>query len=85
MSTETVTVPAPVEETVVESNTLTAHDRCDLCGAQAYLSVWFGENDLFMCSHHFNEAEVKIREKATKVVDERWKLYTTAKLDVSAA
>ena len=36
---------------------LDATDRCDRCGAQAYIKI-FGQNgfDLLFCGHHYNKA-----------------------------
>ena len=32
---------------------LTAEDRCDRCGAQAWVSVEMKDSDLLFCNHHF--------------------------------
>ena len=55
---------------------LTAQDRCDRCGAQAYLRVEIGDvGELLFCAHHAREHGDKIRalEGAT-VHDETAKL-----------
>jgi hypothetical protein len=82
--TNTTAPEAPVETPVEESDTLTAVDRCDRCGAQAYVSVLLEAGELLFCSHDYNEMEEKITPSAKLVVDERYKLHKTAKLDVSA-
>lgn len=79
--TDVVEAPSEVLE---NSDTLTIHDRCDKCGAQAYVSVMLATGELHFCSHDWNEIEAKISDKAQAVVDERWKLNKTTKLDVSA-
>lgn len=57
------------------SSTLTATDRCDRCGAQAYLKVELASGfDLLFCAHHAREHEDKLREVAVNVVDETAKL-----------
>ena len=61
--TGTVTTPAP-------SPTLTAADRCDRCGAQAYVRVVLSSGDLLFCGHHAKAYEDKLREKAVDWVDE---------------
>lgn len=63
--------PAEVEE---KTNVLLVTDRCDACGAQAYVGLRFGESELLLCGHHFKKSEEKIRSVATSVLDERWKL-----------
>jgi len=62
-----------VEEEIVD--VLTVHDRCDQCGAQAYVLVIFPEDlTLTFCSHHFNENSDKLIEKAVDIIDETDKL-----------
>ena len=64
-----------VEETQEElSDTLTALDRCDSCGAQAFVWVNGVSGDLLFCGHHFRKWEDKIRQFAFEIVDERHKL-----------
>lgn len=46
-------------------------DRCDRCGAQAWVRVGIGNNDLLFCSHHFADAEAKITPLAAYIHDER--------------
>ena len=50
---------------------LTVSDRCDRCGAQAFVRVVLdGGSTLQFCSHHFKEHEVRLRAVAVEVVDE---------------
>jgi hypothetical protein len=54
---------------------LTAVDRCDRCGAQAYLRVQIkGGFELLFCAHHAREHGEKLREVAEHVQDETAKL-----------
>ncbi len=54
---------------------LTAVDRCDRCGAQAYLRVQLkGGGELLFCAHHAREHGEKLREVAEHVQDETGKL-----------
>ena len=56
---------------------LTALDRCDRCGAQAYLRVELQTGgELLFCAHHAREHGDKLREIAATVVDETHKLAT---------
>lgn len=56
---------------------LTAGDRCDRCGAQAYLRVELHTGgELLFCAHHAREHGEKLREIAATVVDETHKLET---------
>ena len=57
---------------------LTALDRCDRCGAQAYLRVELQSGgELLFCAHHAREHGDKLRQVAATVVDETHKLSTT--------
>jgi hypothetical protein len=58
-----------------EFSILTAHDRCDKCGSQAYVLVIFeSENSLTFCGHHWNQYAEKLIALAIDVVDETDKL-----------
>lgn len=60
------------------STALTAEDRCDRCGAQAYLRVELQTGgELLFCAHHAREHGDKLKEIATTVVDETHKLSPT--------
>ena len=57
---------------------LTAIDRCDRCGAQAYLRVQLKSGgELLFCAHHAREHGDKLRQIAANVVDETEKLTDT--------
>lgn len=50
---------------------LAVSDRCDRCGAQAFVRVTLdGGSSLLFCGHHFKEHEVRLRAVAVDVVDE---------------
>jgi hypothetical protein len=60
-----------VTTAVAPSTPLTAVDRCDRCGAQAYLRVELsGGGELLFCAHHAREHGDKLREIAVHVHDE---------------
>jgi hypothetical protein len=61
----------PVEVTV---NSLTAEDRCDVCGAQAYIRVTLATGELLFCGHHGNANKEKLQPIALKWQDETEKL-----------
>lgn len=60
--------------------TLTANDRCDRCGAQAYVKIVGSTGELLFCSHHYNKivndpnAYTKMMAFMLIVVDERERL-----------
>jgi hypothetical protein len=54
---------------------LTGLDRCDACGAQAYVQVKGVTGDLMFCGHHFKKADgKKLQSFAYEIVDERERL-----------
>ena len=60
------------------SASLSAADRCDRCGAQAYLRVELQSGgELLFCAHHAREHGDKLRQIAANVVDETTKLTKT--------
>ncbi len=63
---------------VAPSAALTAADRCDRCGAQAYLRVELQSGgELLFCAHHAREHGDKLKEIAANVVDETHRLSGT--------
>ncbi|WP_205305012.1 MULTISPECIES: hypothetical protein [Nocardioides] len=69
---------AEVTTALAPKAALTAADRCDRCGAQAYLRVELQSGgELLFCAHHAREHGDKLREVAATVVDETHKLVNT--------
>ena len=64
--------------TAPSATPLSAVDRCDRCGAQAYLRVHLkGGFELLFCAHHAREHAEKLREVAEHVQDETDRLGET--------
>ena len=60
--------------TVTEA--LTTADRCDRCGAQAYLRVTLNSGgELLFCAHHARAHEDKLQQVALKIQDETAKIH----------
>lgn len=53
---------------------LTAADRCDRCGAQAYLRVVLSSGELLFCAHHAKAHSDRIKQVALIIHDETGKL-----------
>lgn len=52
---------------------LTAEDRCDRCGARAYVQVeFFKGSELLFCGHHAREYDYALREVAIVIRDETY-------------
>jgi hypothetical protein len=68
---------AIVSTLLATTTSLTAADRCDRCGAQAYVRVVLSRGDLLFCAHHGRQYELKLREVATEFHDETDRLITT--------
>jgi hypothetical protein len=57
--------------TATATGALTAADRCDRCGAQAYVRATLESGfDLLFCAHHFHENAARLREVAVRIHDE---------------
>ena len=61
-STDTVELDSPYE--------LTALDRCDSCGAQAYVRVTMATGELYFCAHHGARFKEKLTATALDWHDE---------------
>ena len=60
-----------MSSTVIEGAALSAADRCDRCGAQAYVRVTLTSGfDLLFCAHHSKEHADKLRQVALEIHDE---------------
>jgi len=69
---------ADVTTAVAPRSPLTASDRCDRCGAQAYLRVELQTGgELLFCAHHARQHGEKLREIAAAFIDETDKLVAT--------
>jgi len=62
-------------EPLSETYKLTALDRCDSCGAQAYIRVMIGESELMFCAHHGRRHQEKLEAVATYWHDESSRLH----------
>ncbi len=59
---------------VTTTRSLTALDRCDSCGAQAYIAVTLDSGELLFCAHHGHELEAKLKPVALDWHDESARL-----------
>jgi hypothetical protein len=60
-----------VTTTLASHPPLTAADRCDRCGAQAYIRVTLPSgSELLFCAHHGRAHEARLREVSTSYQDE---------------
>ena len=50
--------------------TLQATDRCDVCGAQAYIRVQLEVGELMFCAHHGNANKEKLEPISTSWYDQ---------------
>jgi hypothetical protein len=75
---------AEVSTTTIDASPLTAADRCDRCGAQAYVRAVLGTSELLFCGHHWHDNEARLREISSHIQDETARLSAvpaTAALD----
>lgn len=63
------------EQVILESTPLNALDRCDRCGAQAYVrATLLTGGELLFCAHHGKEYAEKLKTVAARIHDESAKL-----------
>ena len=61
--------------TTLTAPKLSSLDRCDRCGAQAYVRVTLGGGgELLFCAHHARQHEEKLREMSALIHDESERL-----------
>ncbi|BAW92967.1 hypothetical protein CHIBA101_1102 [Actinomyces sp. Chiba101] len=66
---------APLNEDVaVETRPLTSADRCDACGAQAWMRVVLVSGELLFCAHHGREHSRALAGRALFIQDESSRL-----------
>ncbi len=56
-------------QTLLASTDLVALDRCDRCGAQAYVRAVLAAGELLFCAHHGREYGEKLAREALLVQD----------------
>lgn len=94
----TATLPAPAEETSEATTTaewvMDATQRCDRCGAQAYIKAEHKDfvNGLLFCNHHGQKRVasgettiVSLRAKGWDIKDQSSRLYEHTKPDGGSA
>jgi hypothetical protein len=67
-----------VTTVLTPASPLTAGDRCDRCGAQAYLRVTLiSGGELLFCAHHGRKFEPELKKIAAEIQDETGRLTET--------
>lgn len=46
-------------------------DRCDSCGAQAFVLVKMLSGELMFCGHHYKKHQEKLNSESYEIIDER--------------
>lgn len=63
------------EQMILEPTPLNAVDRCDRCGAQAYVrAILLNGGELLFCGHHAKEYAAGLKPVVAKIQDETSKL-----------
>lgn len=60
--------------TLAADASLTAADRCDQCGAQAYIRVQLSSGELLFCAHHGRRHAEALEARDAKIHDESGRL-----------
>jgi hypothetical protein len=64
--------------TTTAERPLVAADRCDRCGAQAYVRATLPSGgELLFCAHHARKHEAKLQQLAATIYDETTRLGST--------
>jgi hypothetical protein len=63
-----------VDELELGTPMLSALDRCDYCGAQAYVKATLANGELLFCAHHATEFKEKLQPVALEWHDESSRL-----------
>lgn len=71
-----------IEQNVDESErdsafTLTAHDRCDSCGSQAYVRALTEHGELLFCAHHAKKYHAQLEPVIKEWHDESHRLVSS--------
>ena len=67
--------------TAVTERPLVAADRCDRCGAQAYVRATLPSGgELLSCAHHAREHEDRLRAMEATIYDDTGRLTVTAEV-----
>jgi hypothetical protein len=68
-----------VTGTLAPAKQLTAADRCDRCGAQAYIRATLPiGGELLFCAHHGRQHIAVLRDKGANIQDESARLSDTS-------
>jgi len=66
------------KEQEVTNKVLKIADRCDSCGAQAFVLVKGVSGELMFCGHHFSNNEEGLTKFAYEIIDERDSINKTS-------
>lgn len=64
-------IQSKAEAGTVDRVELTGHDRCDRCGAQAYVKIGLLDGELMFCGHHYTVHAEALASVAVTVDDQR--------------
>lgn len=65
------------DTTTLATTPLSANDRCDSCGAQAYVRVTIHSGALLFCGHHASKHKDSLSAQALTWHDETFRLSPT--------
>jgi hypothetical protein len=74
MSTAPATVTLPIVDEASPFAPLTARDRCDSCGAQAYYRVMLAAGELSFCGHHYTKNATALKPLVIFLQDDSHRL-----------
>lgn len=66
-----------MNDAVIEENPLKVSERCDACGARAWVEVIMSSGPLLFCAHHGRELKDSYARTALEVRDYSQALYSS--------
>jgi hypothetical protein len=59
------------KETEIIERKIGKNDRCDSCGAEAFVLVKMISGELMFCGHHYMKNQKALNKQSYEIVDER--------------
>lgn len=84
MTVMTTTTSPDTEKEQAKSDQLNVSDRCDRCGAQAFVLAINEDHDLMFCNHHGKEHAEALKDQGFILMDESYKLNEKPSMSANA-
>ncbi|WP_363928434.1 hypothetical protein [Varibaculum sp.] len=75
MSVTSARPQVKIENMSQKNYVFTSADRCDTCGAQAWVLASLNSGNLFFCAHHANTLVPALRQAGAEIIDNTSQLH----------